>query len=418
MTTSYPNIDPATQYLFLLDNGFPPVNAVPPVLDPTLLNNQSINVFSRDSGKLPRIYNWNFTVQREITPNMTIEAAYVGNRGTRLIAGFLRTLNQNDYSVLSLGDKLLAQIDSPAAAAALGVKYPYAGFTGTVAQALRPYPQYRDITDPQATVGESDYNALQVKATHRPVHGLDFLISYTLSKNITTVDDAFGWGGFGVLGAVDAKKLKLERGLAVDSTFTNNRGDHTHNLVMAFGYELPFASRVQSRALRQVVGGWRVSGILQYESGEALPVSPYYPNNLADVIFNNEGRYDRVAGVPIGNNVSNPWSGVSFMFNPAAFKDPAPFTLGNAARTYGELRGFPYYNEDVSLTKTFKLGESKRLELRADAFNLLNRSVFNNPSTNVYDTPRIQEGRAIGYGTFFGRQNVERQMQMAARFVF
>ena len=108
------------------------------------------------------------------------------------------------------------------------------------------------------------------------------------------------------------------------------------------------------------------------------------------------------------------------MFNPTAFKDPAPFTLGNAARTYGELRGFPYYNEDLSLTKIFKLGESKRLELRADAFNLLNRSVFNNPSTNVYDTPRFQgeDRRAIGYGTFFGRQNVERQMQMAARFVF
>jgi hypothetical protein len=418
VTTSYPNIDPATQYLFLLDNGFPAVNAVPPVLDPTLLNNQSINVFSRDSGKLPRIYNWNFTVQREITPNMTVEAAYVGNRGTRLIAGFLRTLNQNDYSVLSLGDKLLQTIGSAADAAALGVKYPYPGFTGTVAQALRPYPQYQNITDPQATVGESDYNALQVKATHRPVHGLDFLISYTLAKNITTVDDAFGWGGFGVLGAVDAKKLKLERGLAVDSTFTNNRGDHTHNLVMAFGYELPFAGRVQSRALRQVVGGWRVSGILQYESGEALPVSPYYPNNLADVIFNNEGRYDRVAGVPINNHVSNPWPGSSFMFNPAAFKDPAPFTLGNAARTYGELRGFPYYNEDVSLTKMFKLGESKRLELRADAFNLFNRSVFNNPSTNVYDTPRYQGGRAIGYGAFWGRQNVERQMQLAARFVF
>jgi hypothetical protein len=136
------------------------------------------------------------------------------------------------------------------------------------------------------------------------------------------------------------------------------------------------------------------------------------------VIFNNEGRYDRVAGVPIRNHVPNPWPGVSFMFNPAAFKDPAPFTLGNAARTYDELRGFPYYNEDVSLTKMVKLGETKRLEFRADAFNLLNRSVFNDPSTNVYDTPRIQNGRAIGYGTFWGRQNVERQMQMSARFVF
>jgi hypothetical protein len=418
VTTSYPSIDPATQYLFLLDNGFPPVNVVPPILDPTLLNNQDINVFSRESGKLPRIYNWNFTVQREITPNLTIEAAYVGNHGKRLIAGFLRQLNQNDYSVLSMGDKLLQQINSEADAAVLGVAYPYPGFTGTVAQALRPYPQYRTVSDPQATVGESDYNALQLKAAQRTTHGLDFLISYTLSKNITTVDDAFGWGGFGVLGAVNAKNLSLERGLAVDTTFTSSRGDRTHNLVVSFGYELPFAKHVQGRVTRTLVHGWRVNGIFQYASGAALPLSPYYPNNLSNVIFNNEGRYDRVPGVEIRNNVSNPWPGASFMFNPEAFRDPKPFTLGDAARTYGDLRGFPFSNEDLSIGKQFNVSESKRFELRLDAFNLLNRSVFNDPSTAVYDTPRIQEGRAIGFGSFYGVKNFSRQMQLSLKFVF
>ncbi len=418
VTTSYPSIDPATQFLFSLDNGFPAVSAQPPVFDPTLLNNQGINVFSRESGQLPRIYNWNFTVQREITPNFIVEVAYVGNHGTRLIAGFLKELNQNDYSVLSMGSKLLQQINSAADAAALGVQYPYPGFTGTVAQALRPFPQYRDISDPQATVGESDYNALQVKAQKRMSRGLDFLVTYTLSKNITTVDDAFGWGGFGIIGAVNAKKLSLERGLAVDATFTNFRGDRTHNFLASFAYDLPFGNHVQERVLKSVVGGWRVSGVVQYISGDALPLSPYFPNNLANVIFNNEGRYDRVSGVPIRNNVSNPLPGVSFMFNPAAFLDPAPFTLGNAARTYGALRGFPDYDEDLSITKRFRVSESKQFEFRADIFNLFNRSVFNDPSTAVYDTPRIQGGRAVGYGTFFGVRNLERQMQMSLRFIF
>jgi hypothetical protein len=73
------------------------------------------------------------------------------------------------------------------------------------------------------------------------------------------------------------------------------------------------------------------------------------------------------------------------MFNPDAFRDPKPFTLGNAARSYGELRGFPFFNEDLSVTKQIQVSESKRFELRLDAFNLLNRSVFNDPSTNVYD---------------------------------
>ncbi len=419
VTTSFPSIDPATQPLFSLDNGFPPVNAAPPVLDPTLLNNQSLNVFSRESGNLPRIYNWNFTVQREITPNLTVEAAYVGNHGTRLLAGFLKELNYNDLSVLSMGDKLLQQINNAADAAALGVKYPYPGFTGTVAQALRPFPQYRDISDPQATVGESNYNALQVKVQQRLSHGLDYLVAYTLSKNITTADDAFGWGGFGVLGTVDAKHLSLERGLAVDTTFTNSRGDRTHNLVLSYGYELPFGKYVHERVANKLAGGWRASGIFQYASGAALPLSPYsFPNNLANLIFNNEGRLDRVSGVPIRNNVSNPWPGVSFMFNVNAFQDPKPFTLGNAARTYGDLRGFPNFNEDFSITKLVRVSESKRFELRLDAFNLLNRSIFNDPDTFVPDTPRIQSGRAIGYGSFFGRKNVERQMQLSLRFVF
>lgn len=418
VTTSYPYINPVTQSLFSLDDGFPPVNAVPPVLDPTLLNNQGIQAFTPESGQLPRIYNWNFAVQYEVTSNLMVEAAYVGNRGTRLISGFSKQLNQNDLSVLSRGDTLLEQINNEADATRLGVPYPYAGFTGTVAQALRPYPQYGDIVDPQATVGESNYNALQMKVRQRVSHGLDFLVAYTLSKNITTVDDAFGWGGFGLMGSVDAKNLSLERGLAVDTTFTNSRGDRTHNLVLAYSYELPFGKSVQNRALRKLADGWRVSGIFQYASGAALPLSPYWPNNLRNATFNTEGRYDRVAGVPIRSNVSDPWPGASFMFNPGAFQDPAAYALGNAARTYGELRGFPYFNEDLSLAKVVMIGETKRVEFRMDAFNLLNRSTFNDPSTAVYDTPRIQGDRAIGYGTFWGRKNIERQMQISLKFVF
>lgn len=419
VTTAYPSIDPVTQSLFSLDNGFPRVDRVPPVLDPTLLNNQSVNAFTRESGLLPRIYNWNFTVQRELTRNLTVEAAYVGNHGTRLIAGYLKQLNQNDYSVLSHGERLLRQVNSAADAAALGIPYPYPGFRGTVAQAMRPFPQFRDIVDPQATIGESDYNALQVKAQQRSSHGLDFLISYTLSKNITTADDAFGWGGFGMLGAVDTKKLSLERGLAVDTTFTNSRGDRTHNLVLSFGYELPFGKRSQSRAVRHIARGWRAAGILQYASGEALPLSPYsQPNNLANIVFNNEGRVDVVTGQAIRTNVSHPWPGASYIFNHGAFRDPRPFTLGNAARTYGDLRAFPYFNEDLSVTKLVRFTEHKQLELRADAFNLFNRSVFNNPDTVVPNTPRIQGGRAVGYGSFFGRKNIERQMQLSLRFSF
>jgi len=410
VTTQYPPINPATQAQFNLDTGFPPVNVVPPVFDPTLLNNQYIQVFRRESGRLPRIYNWNLTIQRQITRDLTVEAAYVGNRGTRLITGNFVNPNQNDFGILSMGNKLQQQINSEADAQALGVSYPYPGFQGTVAQALRPFPQYCCIGDPQATVGESDYNSLQVKVNQRLSRGLDFLVAYTLSKNITTVDDAFGWGG---AGSTDAKKLSLERGLA---TAGNGPGDRTHNMVIAFGYELPFGQLVTNRAAKGVIGGWKVAGILQYASGGALGMS--YPNNLGNVIFNNGGRYDIVPGQPHDNHVDNTWPGAGWMFNAGAFQAPAAYTVGNAARTYGDIRGFPYLNEDLALSKQIHLSERKHLELRMDALNALNRSIWNNPDTSVTDPQIIQGGRAIGFGSFWGRSNVERQLQLQVRFTF
>ena len=409
VTTSYPNVNQATQAQFNLDAGFPAVNAAPPVLDPTLLNNQGINVFRRESGRLPRIYTWNFTVQRQITQNLSVEGAYVGNKGTRLLTGNFINLNQNSFDVLKLGDKLLQEIHSPQDAAALGVA-PYPGFEGTVAQALRPYPQYQNIGDPQATVGESNYNSLQVKVQQRYSHGLDFLVAYTLSKNLTTVDDAFGWGG---AGSTDAAKLSLERGLA---TAGNTPGDRTHNFVAAFGYELPFAKNDGPKALRVVAGGWKISGIVNYSSGGALGIG--YPNNLSNALFNNGGRYDVVPGVSRTTDLSHVWPGSGWLFNADAFKAPAAYTVGNAARTYGDIRGFPYKNEDIAFSKQFRTSEGTRLEIRADMLNLFNRSIWDNPNTSIADTPRIQGGRAVGFGSFWGRSNIERQMQMQARFTF
>ena len=150
-------------------------------------------------------------------------------------------------------------------------------------------------------MGESNYNALQVKATQRLSKGVDFLVAYTLSKTITTVDDAFGWGG---AGSTDTKKLSLERALAPNS---NNPGDRTHNLAVAFGYELPFARYVTSSVAKHIVGGWKVAGILNYSSGSALGIG--YPNNLGDVIFNNGGRYNIVQGQSLRNNVGERLAG-------------------------------------------------------------------------------------------------------------
>ena len=101
-----------------------------------------------DGLTLPRFQNWSVTFQRQLTDNMMLDVSYIGNRGTRLNHHF-QTLgvdaNMNDPSVLALGTAVLqSNINSPLAQQA-GIRSPYPGFNGNVAQALRKYPQYQTI---------------------------------------------------------------------------------------------------------------------------------------------------------------------------------------------------------------------------------------------------------------------------------
>src|SRR5581483_7438905 len=93
-------------------------------------------------------------------------------------------------SYLSLGSLLYADINSPAAAAA-GITPPYPGFTGTVAQALRPFPQFLTITEETQTPGHSSYNSLQIRAQKEYSNGVNFIVSYTWGKTITDGIDQF-----------------------------------------------------------------------------------------------------------------------------------------------------------------------------------------------------------------------------------
>src|SRR5207248_7618338 len=124
-----------------------------------------------------------FSVRQELPGKSSIEVAYVGVKGTRLGNGLI-SINQVDPRYLSLGS-LLTQSATSAAAQAAGIKIPYAGFTGSVAQALRPYPQYLNIANNSNPNGNSTYNALQVKLTKRLSHGVTVQGAYTWAKTLT-----------------------------------------------------------------------------------------------------------------------------------------------------------------------------------------------------------------------------------------
>src|SRR5262249_32869487 len=129
----------------------------------------------------------------------------------------------------SLGNLLLADINSAQARAA-GIPLPYPGFAGSVAQALRPYPQYQGIAQAFAMTGFTTYNSLQLNAQKRLGQGFSFLIAYTISK-------AFGNGNFGNQGwGSIGLQHNLHRRLAKQLTSL----DRPQNLAISYTYELPF----------------------------------------------------------------------------------------------------------------------------------------------------------------------------------
>ena len=133
---------------------------------------------------LPRYENWTLSFQQQLQDNLLFDISYIGNKGTRLISSRgLADANQNDPAILGQFSTALlsSNINSPAAQAA-GLAAPYATFGDTVAQALRPFPQFLDITSQNGANGTSSYHALQSKLEKRFSDGFQARFAYTWSK--------------------------------------------------------------------------------------------------------------------------------------------------------------------------------------------------------------------------------------------
>jgi hypothetical protein len=390
---------------FLLDQGFPPSDITLPNTDPSLNNGGIITWFNSNSNKPALMSTWTLDIQRELPSNIVLNAAYVGSRTTGITTG-LENINQVDPKYLSLGNLLLADVNSPEAAAA-GIRAPYPGFQGSVAQALRPYPQYTSINDFYQPTGFGSYHSLQARLQKRYSNGLLFLTSYTLSKNIGTIpSNSFGsWFGGGGFGAMDTFNRGLEKGIAGI--------DRTHVLVFSWAYELPFGPGKRflghtNPILKQLVGGWQLNAIHRYQSGTPIGVGgggniPLFgggnrPNWISDNVRTDVsmGSFDPARDIYLNIN---------------AFSQPAPFTFGNAPPRLSNVRSPALYNEDFSVFKKFYLAsEFRYLEFRAEFFNALNRVVLGSPSSDI-NNPST-------FGMIFYQANPPRVIQFGLKFIF
>ncbi len=273
--------------------------------------------FQRDL-RTPYTQQWSVQVQQEVGKNQTIELAYVGSKGTKLIGA--RDLNQPLPS---------AQQPNP-----------------------RPVPQFDDINVIESR-GNSNYESLQANWRRTLRGGLAANAAYTWSKSI---DDASGF--FSTAGdpnyPQDSRHVNLERGL---SDF-----DVRHRFSLGYGYDLPFGEGL----LR---GGWQTFGIWTFQTGRPFTVAL-----LPDLDNSNTGRSTLGFGANDRPNVlrnaavSQP--GPDGWFDTTAFAMPPFGSFGNAGRNI--MTGPGVQNVNVSVLKNTSLGERARLQFRAEAFNLSN----------------------------------------------
>ena len=340
------------------------------------------NWIDPNAGYPSKSYQWSVGVQREIVRNLVVNAAFVGNRGVWLPSTGAVNYNANtpqalladglDITTASARAILAAPIGSAAAGPFMN-KLPYAGFplTATVAQALRPYPQFNTApTALWAPLGDNWYDSLQVRVIKRLSHGLDVSYNFTWSKNLQDGIEA------------DSKR-SFQSG---PRTSTSRAYDRPLVSNINFTYTVPAAPWVNNKILKYVLSDWNMGGLFTYASGAPILVPSASANLLSTETFETNSYLNRVPGQPLflqnlNCHCFDPTK--TFVLNPAAWALPAAGTWGSSPAYYNDYRAQRHPTENFNVGRTFRIRESMSLNVRAEFVNIFNRTVLPAPSSTT-----------------------------------
>ncbi len=386
----------------------------------------------------PREWDWNFSVQRQLSGNFLVEAQYNGNRGVGLfIPDDISRFPANLFTGGSTASSLYAtNVLSPIGNATDTKWYTGSGPTTEQLAFLEyPYPQYGPVRIMGANQGRSQYNAFVIRVEKRMSKGISFISSYTLSRMMddtggpnvgADVTNSSGTGGRDVQ-SVDLMK----------NFYTVSPIDHTHRLVFAGNVDLPFGrgrkwlghpNGYGGKFVDGVAGGWQLAGIYTWVSGApvVLGFANGQTNNGTGHIINTWGSWtsadqnlssssfsnNNAVFVETGNVTTNP--SVS-RFNSGAVTDAQPFVYGNLNPIEPGIREPGTFNTDLSLMKDFPFSaEGKRfLQLRVEASNAWNQRGYPTYSATV---------GSPGFGLLVADPNnpwrQPRILQLSGRIVF
>lgn len=412
LSTGFPDTSQGLRPSFLVKDGLPAWQP-PPFVDPSFGNGRSMPWWQgSEATRPPAFQSFNFSIQRQLSSTTVAEIAYNASLGSRLQAGLLQ-YNALPPSVLTqYGATLLnSRIGSPAAQAA-GIGEPFPGFinlfgnNATVRQALRPFPQFQGIDTASGGgdhSGHSTYHSGMIRLEKRHSNGIQFLTSYVFSKILTDADSYWVGGA-----AMDPYNRRLEKSIG--------QYDITHNLKFSAVWELPFGKGKPFLSgggpLDWVLGGWRVSGIATYSGGLPLGLG----TTVGLPLFGGANRpiidtYDGWRPDTVGDEFD---PGKDRTIQPASFFPTQPAnTFGNMTRYNPKFRSFPIFNENLSFSKSFRVREGIRFDLRGEMFNAFNRVRFGMGSLSLQS-----QNFGVLSQTAGDQANTPRQVQLALKLYF
>lgn len=310
------------------------------------------------------MYEWNLNIQRELVRDVVLSVAYVGAKGTYVdLVGW----NQN--------------LATPGPGAVIS---------------RRPYPNLSDAIG-VVPWGNSSYNSFQTTLDRR-MGSVRFSAAWTYAH---TIDNSSGESSNSPI--QNPRNIALQRASA---TF-----DVRHKLALSGTYELPFGrgKRMLSNASRPVdwvVGGWQLNNIATFMTG--LPFTPVMQTNQL-----NTGTGQQFPNRIADGNLPPAQRTIERWFDAAAFTAPGLYTFGNSGRNV--LRGPGTKQIDLSLFKMFPFGESRRVEFRAETFNIFNTPQFNNPNASI-GFAGVARITSAGSPSIY--QRTSRQIQLALKLYF
>ncbi|MGC2832192.1 MAG: carboxypeptidase regulatory-like domain-containing protein [Candidatus Acidiferrum sp.] len=391
----------------------------------------------------------NFGVQYELTPNMRLEVAYVGSRGHHLpdtalawneptASTFLNVVNANpglvpygDFSSWNFAGGCTKGQPIPdnfgfGPGTFVGITCPYTGFSSSALAALAPSPQLAALSTNNfyywlnyvgLPIGQTSYNSMVVEVVKRTGHGLTMDMSYTYSRTRGDTFSAQQEYNGAYTGVQDFGNLSA----AADSL---TGYDLTHIVKGYITYELPFGRRrrwlADSRGVvNALVGGWQLSGLLLYTSGQPFRIGvnePFYP-----VWGNFYPNFHPSAGGSADPHAFQGGTGAPILHYYPAGVATSPIDNGVVAFGSGQayssaLRCPGSANENASALKYFSMGADGRyqLSLRVEFYNLFNRHSYSilgcgGTGTNIGDT---------NFAQVTGVNSSPRTGQFGVRFTF